>query len=213
MIEEEEGEKMKKLLGKKIDVLNKLIEKRVSVRFLKGCCLSSEESYRVIAAVSGVLKEVKDEIAIVVGDGYPPIRIPIEDIIEVEVPENFDEMTGKNEELDEDTIHVLKFNHKQWLKGVTEEVNDLCDGLEEVRTRDEIMVLKRNFIINLLEILPISSNLCYDCLINDYPFSVDPCMNCDYAKKHGYCTEDSSDWLEVNYKRNELISLIKKAYK
>jgi len=66
-----------------------------------------------------------------------------------------------------------------------------------------------NLVISLIDYLPIGCAFCYYCYINNFITNKNACTKCKYAKVHGSCIDNSSDYVKmmnINYK---LIKTIK----
>ena len=85
--------------------------------------------------------------------------------------------------------------------------------LGSAKSVEDIMIMKRDFLVNLTCLLPADSSDCYFCLAN--AIKSDPyvdCDSCEYAKTHGVCHNPTSDWMKQNRAKYRFVSVIRSKY-
>lgn len=120
-------------------------------------------------------------------------------------------ITEELNELDDEIIRELVINLGDWLEDTRKLVETFQIKLKESETKNEVMELKRGFLEYLIDCLPVGYEHCYYCL--DKVNSGDSCLNCEYAKDHGICSDNTmSDWSELRRVISKMKGIIRKAY-
>jgi hypothetical protein len=109
----------------------------------------------------------------------------------------------------ENHIQRVKAKLLQAYEGLITDIMYYMEQLEEGEnlTVDTLHAAKKNLLITQIR-LPISSNVCIYCHINNEEFKGD-CTYCSYGKEHGICTESYSDYHKLLKKHRELYECIK----
>jgi len=78
-------------------------------------------------------------------------------------------------------------------------LNKYVCQLTDAKTSNEFVALKFKLLHSLLESYPISPNVCPFCIKNKFPTVgvTAACSSCEYGKKHGICTANGSDYVEI----------------
>ena len=108
---------------------------------------------------------------------------------------------------DEDTKDTLIYEFEQWSNSIKHIIDKIISAMRKAETVEELMALKRELLLRLLDMLPLHANYCYFCVKN-----FTRCEKCEYAKFHGICTKEPSDYATIKRKLDELKTLIKYRY-
>lgn len=87
--------------------------------------------------------------------------------------------------------------------------NSAIKALEEAESVNEIMVAKKELLLNLIEELPLGGDTCIFCEMYD-----DRCSLCDYAHKYGHrvCNSKNSSWATIQDAQDTLKNVIEREY-
>ena len=110
-----------------------------------------------------------------------------------------------NEEIRKELVKNLK----EWKKELDCHLELCIEEMEKVKTVEDLMRYKRNFLFIIVKELPLQATTCYFCLLhrNKETGKLD-CEKCEYGKLHGYCYEPFSDYHNILKARNELLRKI-----
>ncbi len=93
---------------------------------------------------------------------------------------------------------------KKLIKGFNECKREIVGDFEEATKRiskcisvEEIMEVKKDLLLNLVNDLPIYGDVCYFCILLDTDGDDADCEKCQYGKIHGICDHDRSDWRKI----------------
>ena len=114
--------------------------------------------------------------------------------------------------IDEEVRKELVWNFKDLFRDVKRIFDEYIELLKKAETVEEIMKLKQEFLMNYLELTPLTSEYCYFCLANMESDATLICKNCLYAIHHKKCNEKDSDWSKIHTELAELIKLIEDLY-
>ena len=71
---------------------------------------------------------------------------------------------------------------------------DYKKALESAMSVEELMKAKQDFMLDLINNMPVIKEDDYFCLLNYEDAREQTCFNCPYAKKHGNCHNSGSDY-------------------
>ncbi|RLE48715.1 MAG: hypothetical protein DRJ18_01445 [Candidatus Methanomethylicota archaeon] len=86
--------------------------------------------------------------------------------------------------------------------------------MAKVQSVEKLMKLKKELLLWWIRFIPLGLGHCYFCLkdkLNE-SYSSLRCSNCEYARIHGKCTEDSSDYMKIVKTLERLEKKIEKLY-
>ena len=95
-----------------------------------------------------------------------------------------------------------------------EAVDDYVKDLSLARSVEGIMLAKKQFLLRFVaDLIPIYSDSCYFCIMQKVKFAQDGgCDGCEYAKYHGYCLYESSDYAKLRRAKQRLTVIILNKY-
>jgi len=86
--------------------------------------------------------------------------------------------------------------------------------MAKVESVEKLMKLKKEMLLWWIRLIPLGRSHCYFCLKAErseyYPMEL--CPDCEYAKIHGNCTEDDSDYSKIEKALALLEKRIEKLY-
>jgi len=101
---------------------------------------------------------------------------------------------------DERAKEILLRELEEWFKLLKHTIKRMLEAMRETDTVETLMSLKRELLLRLIDLLPIDANHCYFCIVH-HPH----CKECEYAKVHGECSKEESDY----YRIYSLLSMLK----
>lgn len=109
------------------------------------------------------------------------------------------------EENKQEIVEAFKYAKQ----GFTSIFNSAIKALEEAESVNEIMVAKKELLLNLIEELPLGGDTCIFCEMYD-----DRCSLCDYAHKYGHrvCNSKNSSWATIQDAQDTLKNVIEREY-
>ena len=82
--------------------------------------------------------------------------------------------------VDNNVKKILISNLELWKKELIKEIDYHLDSIKKAESSEKIMYLKRNLLLKLLHLLPISRNTCYICIAKTLKSSHSS-INCPYT--------------------------------
>lgn len=84
--------------------------------------------------------------------------------------------------------------------------------LRNAETVEELMEAKRVMLKAFMKEMPLTRDDCYFCIFKR-EYNIHDCEKCEYAKYHGACCWEESDWKRIVKSHNELRYAIDNYYK
>lgn len=112
--------------------------------------------------------------------------------------------------IDKKIVKKLVQNLDNEKKRIDEVINEYIKDIKNAKTVEEIMEYKKGLLLDLLSCLPLNYTHCYFCLkhLKDMIW----CENCEYAKVHGRCDEEDSDYNKIDTIVGNLFNAIEDLY-
>jgi len=109
-----------------------------------------------------------------------------------------------NEEIRKELIKNLRIR----LQSFTRRMNRIIGRMTRVQSVEKLMKLKKEMLLEWLQLIPLERYFCYFCIKDNLERESidDMCKKCEYAKIHGVCTEDDSDF----YKIEKVLTILEK---
>lgn len=86
----------------------------------------------------------------------------------------------------------------------------ILDDMSKVRSVNGIMKLKKQFMIDVLDGIPLDVGSCYFCVYGAFPRG--GCGDCAYGKTHGVCGNDDAAYTKIESASEKLRDLINDTY-
>ena len=102
-------------------------------------------------------------------------------------------------EIDEEVRQELIKNLKDRLALFNNFITRIIRRMAKVQSVEKLMKLKKELLLWWIRLIPLGPGHCYFCLkdkLNE-SYSSLRCSNCEYARIHGNCTEDDSDYSKI----------------
>jgi len=109
-----------------------------------------------------------------------------------------------NERIRRDLIENLRW----WRDSLCAQLGARIDRMEEAETVEEIMAIKKEILLDLIENMPLSYAYCYFCLM-----LITKCYECPYMKHHGACNDDGSTWRNIIRAKTRLTLALEDYYR
>lgn len=116
------------------------------------------------------------------------------------------------------TRDELVKNLKKWKRDNNKAINQCISAIEDVALGtktgvEEVMYLKKELLLALLERFPVKADTCYFCILHDFEEKgIDACKQCEYAKKHQACDSLHSGYQVVAHQKGLLQETISRLY-
>ena len=94
--------------------------------------------------------------------------------------------------VDEKVKEVLVRNLRGWLEDLNGRLKWAIDAIERAETVEEVMYWKKWLLTTMLHNLPLAAGHCYFCLKHNMK-----CDDCEYARIHGVCANEDSDYKKI----------------
>lgn len=117
--------------------------------------------------------------------------------------------------VDKKVMKKLIDNFRCWENGIKSNIEEFINvDLAEVETVEELMSIKTDIILTMLDYIPITSDYCYFCLeLDNLNCDKEKCSKCAYKDYHnGTCEEKSSDFMKIFDAKEALADYIVNLY-
>ena len=111
-------------------------------------------------------------------------------------------------EIDAEVRNKLVSEARTLKKIYSDVMSGYISSLEKAVSVEELLLLKRWLLLNLVGYLPITSDNCYFC----YLYKKKDCNGCQYAEYHGKCESRFSDWMKISKSYLRLLNAVDKYY-
>ena len=111
--------------------------------------------------------------------------------------------------VDEEVRKELVENLREWLRWLSRGLEEYMEEIGRAETVEEIMSAKKDLLVFYFNNAPMYSGECYFCILHA---GEEYCDECEYAKYHGRCDDDGSDWQRIRGKVMELVRLVDENY-
>ena len=98
-------------------------------------------------------------------------------------------------------------NLDRWFSDFQKSIDYFLEQIKKADTVEEIMQVKKDMLINMVNYIPSGRLYCYFCIEND-----DDCSKCQYGKLHGKCGANS-DYHKIGHDLSKLKDALKNYYK
>jgi len=118
-----------------------------------------------------------------------------------------------DEEIKKEIVENIRID----LCGLQEKIEYLLSEIVSAETVEEVMRKKQLILLLWLDYMPMDEASCYFCLLDERTVvELDEvemvCQGCKYAKMHGYCIDEDSDYAQISRAREHLRKLIQEKY-
>ena len=104
-------------------------------------------------------------------------------------------------------------NLTEWKSTFIKDIDNCLVEFKQAKTVTEIMDLKRDLLVAILDGFPIGSVHCYYCLkFSQFSFNTNNCENCDYGKAKKICSDDNSIYGEISQQLQNLRDYVVRNY-
>ena len=109
-------------------------------------------------------------------------------------------------------VENIKEGLRNWFYAIEDIKDKYEEGFEKAETINELMQLKKELLINILEELPLNPTTCYFCIKNHYNYQSTICKTCEYGKEYGICAKANSSYDRIIHVHQHLIETIDTKY-
>jgi len=110
-------------------------------------------------------------------------------------------------EIDEEALKELIDNLEDWLDEFNAKMKGIIDNMRKAKSVEEVMKLKKEMLLKILDMMPLSASYCYFCILH-----FEDCSECIYSDYHGSCIDLASDYVKIMDKKRELWRMIDELY-
>ena len=113
--------------------------------------------------------------------------------------------------LDKEAKREFIKNLKSWLSLLNKVLNDWIKRFEKARSEEDLMSIKKSFLLSYIDFFPLSGSECYFCIAKEKGVFLS-CEECPYGKKYGICNQEESNWSVIQDQLKTLRAFISDYY-
>jgi len=106
-------------------------------------------------------------------------------------------------------VRELLRNLRKWRDEFFERIDGVIDKIACAETVEDVMRYKKSLLLVILDYMPLDAKYCYFCIVSSPSCGF---YNCPYAKFHGVCSMEDSDYWEIRRNLFILRELVNSKY-